>query len=178
MMNIKNNNYSQSIIDAHNKQYKTFDYESFLLTRQHEWGYKVKLFVYDLLFSNAKQSISIYEDIQTHALVGKLKKTLGYYDYFDCMFLLAEAYQQRKGITNSEKALQIYYEIGLLEKEISYFKTYMEEVATRVLSIVAGYYANLNKAFISILLRSMLTWDIMGKQKKTILRIIDLKRVE
>lgn len=149
------------------KKKKYFDYEQFLLARQHKFEYQVKLFLYDLVFRNGQHSIKLYEYFKTYEKISDLKKKLGFFDYFDCLFLLAEAYLQKPDTMTYHKTLYIYYEIILLEKQRPYFKSYMEEVADKIFSLLE-YNLDIEKDFINTLLDKLLSTSITRQQIKKI----------
>lgn len=159
------------------KKTKIFNYEDFLLSRQNVWNYKIKFFVYDLVFCESFRAVAIYEEIVSKNLVENMRKTLGRLDYFDCLFLVAEYYEHLANFDSCRKALIIYYEIGEIEKEKSYFKSYMEEVAERVLSIIETYYNRLDATILQALLDSMESWSIIDKQKRKIIKLKQMYNV-
>lgn len=169
------------------KQRKSFNYEAFLLQRNHIWEYKIKLFLYDLVYRKGVRAARIYTIIVTQDKKDALRDTLGYHDYFDCMFLLAEYYhekgkknlsiklvkklakepQDQRSFLYINKALKLFLEIGIMETERAYFKSYMEEVATRVFDILSHYdnEPSLNMHLVHQLLHSMQHWNITKQQK-------------
>ena len=182
------------------KRRKTFDYEAFLLQRKHIWEYKIKLFLYDLVYHKGTRAARIYTIIVTQDQKYALRETLGYRDYFDCIFLLAEHYtekgtekghdkeqkkeqskeqpnkpKEQRSLMHLNKALELFLEIGIMETERAYFKSYMEEVASRVFDILS-HYSNeplLNMNTVHQLLHSMQHWTITKKQKKYIERYLE-----
>lgn len=150
---------------------KIFNYETFLLKRIHIWEYKVKFFIYDLVYCDGEKAAQLYTRMQKQAQKQILQDALGYHDYFDCMFLLAEYYADKTdGERYIDKALELFLEIGIMENEKAYFKSYMEEVASMIFDILSKHSgeAYLNMNIVHQLLHSMRHWDITKQQKKYI----------
>lgn len=150
---------------------KVFNYEKFLLSRKHIWEYKVKLLIYDLVFCSGERAVGIYELTLKEGKIQELKNTLGYFDYFDSIFLLAEYYQNKIGIIHANKALRLFLEIGEMEHRRPYFKAFMEEVADRVLRLIETYKENLEKETLYKLLNNMADWKVTKKQLRLVSKL-------
>lgn len=151
---------------------KSFDYESFLLKRIDQWHYKIKFFLYDLLFHNGERAVAIYEILQKCNQIGKIEEILGYHDFFDSLFLVAEYYQLQSTIESYNKALVILNRIGIMEQKKPYFKSYMEEVAERVLLILGSNFMSIDVYLIKELLEHMKDWAILPTQKNKAARFL------
>ncbi len=91
------------------------------------------LIFYDLLQGNGRAAIANYETISgKDGFVLDLLELLGFADYLDCTFLLAEAYQ-REG--NFPEAARLYEEAFEEDLKWNYFRHFRAEVQHRIRNI-------------------------------------------
>lgn len=93
----------------------------------------VMLVFYDLLNGNRNQAIANYEKFRRY--YGKkleLGALLGFADYLDCAFLLAEAYQ---GMGRFREAGRLYEAAYREDREWNYFRHFRQEVKQRIRTV-------------------------------------------
>lgn len=127
---------STHISDLIRRKRKIFDYEKFLMERQHIFAYRAKLFLYDLVYKTGEKAEQIYEKILKQKKKLLLKNELGKLDYFDSLYLLAENYQKKNTAQNMQMTFDLYLEIFQLEERYEYFKDYMLVVTENIFELL------------------------------------------
>jgi curved DNA-binding protein CbpA len=109
-----------------------FDYRQYLKNRPDDLIAQSKLIFYNLLNSEPKEALRLYESLSQTRPDFSLERCLGREDYMDCVFLIAEALEK-----NGEyiRACQMYKHLCLLEAEQPYFHHFLEEIVERLRSI-------------------------------------------
>jgi len=91
------------------------------------------LVFYDLLNGNRNQAIFNYEEFRRdYGKKFELGTLLGFADYLDCAFLLAEAYQGRG---NFREAGRLYEDAYREDREWNYFRHFRQEVKQRIRTV-------------------------------------------
>ena len=91
------------------------------------------LIFYDLLKGSTKTALFNYEQLLKDNPEGvDLLTLLGFADYLDCIFLLAEGYQK---INRYEEAVQHYEEIFKEDLKWNYFRLFRHEIQQRIRDI-------------------------------------------
>ena len=106
-----------------------FNYREFLKKRKHDLVSQSQLIFYDLLNSNYEEALELYEHITETNGKYSLELFMDYGDYMDCLFLLAEAYENRGEYI---KAFNIYKKLYINEIEKQYFHHFIDEVIERL----------------------------------------------
>ena len=109
-----------------------FNYRSFLLNRPYDMKSQAKLIFFDLLHKREHDAIERYNKLGQKENFN-LELLLGVEDFMDCAFLLSEEYEKRNDFI---PAFRLLLRISELEKDVNYFKHFMEEVLSRVRTIV------------------------------------------
>ena len=104
-----------------------FDYRSFLRS-QRDPASLAKLVLYDLMRSRDREALSTYSELEGN-IGTDLFSLLGYDDFMDCCFLLAEAFE-RDG--EYDKACGLYLRIYRAETARPYFRHFIAEVVERM----------------------------------------------
>jgi hypothetical protein len=112
---------------------QTFNYREFLKQRKDDLFSQAKLILYDLLNSNTRQALTLYNELclKRHF---HLKLYLKWDDYMDCAFLLAEQFAEEGEYI---KAIELFKQIFVDETRRPYFKHFIEEVILRIMQIVS-----------------------------------------
>ena len=144
------------------KSPRVFNYEKFLEKRQHIFAYKAKLFLYDIMRQQGERAAKIYNELEQSRTLLLLQKHVGWYNFFDSVFLIAEYYHMNitHNISYSTEAVRLYMEVGRLEKIQSYFKDYIDEVADRILWILTRYPECFTTITRKTIVTEMQTWNI------------------
>lgn len=142
-----------------------FDYEKFLLNRQHIFKYKAKLFLYELVFKSGKGAMQIYESILKQKMKVLLKVELGRLDYMDSLFLLSELYQESSDLKKIALAIDIHLELFHLESARPYFKEFMSEIIENIFTILETHHAILLNKETRLLLKEIQNFEFSKEIK-------------
>lgn len=106
-----------------------FNYREFLKRRIDDPLSQSKLLLHDLLNSEYEDALLLYEHLEQTVDGFRLDRYLGHEDAMDCLFLLAEAFENKGDYI---KSCQMYKEIYLRETEKPYFHHFIDEVIDRL----------------------------------------------
>jgi tetratricopeptide (TPR) repeat protein len=97
------------------------------------------LIFYDLLNENGSEAVSSYERMRRRQGDSfNLLSLLGFADYLDCIFLLAEEYQKRGEF---EDAVRYYEEAFQADQKWDYFRHFRTEIKLRIRDIYCRHLA-------------------------------------
>lgn len=111
-----------------------FDYREFLKSKPQDLDLQSKLVFYDILNGNTQEAVSLYE-ILCDRPGFKFEDHLGYGDFMDCSFLLAEEYDRQKSYI---KAFLLFKKLFAFELARPYFHHFSEEIIDRLRSLVTS----------------------------------------
>ena len=106
---------------------KEFNYREFLRSQPDDLFSQAKLMFHDLLNSKYDDALELYEEL--FADDHDLELFLGYEDTMDCLFLLAEALEERGDFIRS---CRLYKDLYIQELERPYFHHFIAEVIERL----------------------------------------------
>jgi hypothetical protein len=116
------------------REEKKFEYREFLRNRTDDLFSQAKLIFYDLLNGYEEEAIQLYR--RFFAFPDELRDLKNYMDredFMDCAFLLAEEFERRGDLIT---AFRMMIRISELEYQAPYFKHFMEEVLSRLRTLV------------------------------------------
>jgi curved DNA-binding protein CbpA len=111
-----------------------FNYREYLKNQAADLYAQCKLIFYDILNGFNEEALQIYENLSSHSDF-QLDKYLDDGDYRDCLFLLAEEFQNQKRYI---KAFFLFKELIIAEAERPYFHHFIDEVIDRLRYLVAS----------------------------------------
>ena len=106
-----------------------FSYREYLRSKREDVVSQCRLILYDLLNSDAEEALELYDSLCSADEDFALEEYLGHEDYMDCLFLMAEAYEQRD---NYIRACELYKHLCVLEMRQPYFRHFIDEVIDRL----------------------------------------------
>jgi len=109
-----------------------FSYREYLRSKREDLVSQCRLILYDLLNSDADEALELYDSLCSADEDFALEEYLGHEDYMDCLFLMAEAYEQRDEYI---RACELYKHLCMLEMRQPYFRHFMDEVGERLRSL-------------------------------------------
>ncbi len=115
------------------KKISRFNYREFLKNTPKDLYSQAKLIFYDILNGHNEDAVRLYEKLSFEDF--DLKDYLPDGDYRDCIFLLAEEFQNRG---QYEKAFFLFKKLVIEEEKKPYFHFFIEEVIDRLRFIVAA----------------------------------------
>ncbi|MEJ2664169.1 MAG: hypothetical protein P8107_09030 [Spirochaetia bacterium] len=115
------------------KKISRFNYREFLKNTPKDLYSQAKLIFYDILNGHNEDAVRLYEKLSFEDF--DLKDYLPDGDYRDCIFLLAEEFQNRG---QYEKAFFLFKTLVIEEEKKPYFHFFIEEVIDRLRFIVAA----------------------------------------
>lgn len=111
-----------------------FNYREYLKSQTDDLYAQCKLVFYDILNGFNEEALQLYEDLNSQNNF-QLDKYLDEGDYRDCIFLLAEEFQNQKQYI---KAFFLFEELIIAEAEKPYFHHFIDEVIDRLRYLVAN----------------------------------------
>jgi curved DNA-binding protein CbpA len=109
-----------------------FDYREYLRNRSDDLISQSKLIFYNLLNSEPKEALQLYDTLSHSRPDFSLELCLGREDYMDCVFLIAEALEKKGEYI---RACQLYKHLCVLEMQQPYFHHFLDEIIERLRGI-------------------------------------------
>lgn len=109
-----------------------FSYREYLRSKREDVVSQCRLILYDLLNSDSEEALDLYDSLCSADEDFALEEYLGHEDYMDCLFLMAEAFEQREEYI---RACELYKHLCVLEMRQPYFRHFMDEVVERLRSL-------------------------------------------
>ncbi len=122
----------RTVYDRNRGGHASFRYRDFLVSQKNQPQARVKLLFYDLLHDNVRTALELYENSLLSEGI-QIQQYISYEDYMDCLFLLAEAYEQEKSYLH---AYRLFIIIVRLEAVAPCFHHFIAEVLDRLYQIV------------------------------------------
>jgi len=139
-----------------------FNYREYLKSQGTDLYVQCKLIFYDILNGFNEEAVRIYENL-TRRNDFQLDKYLNDGDYRDCIFLLAEEFQNQKRYI---KAFFLFKELIIAEAEKPYFHHFIDEVIDRLRYLVASkIQKKKSKNWCIIQVNQLLSLNIPNKDK-------------
>lgn len=110
----------------------TFNYREFLRERKDDHSSQSKLLFMELLESNSDDAINLYEELISNEDYN-MEKSMDRSDYLECIFLLAEEFENRR---EYERAFEFLKKIYDNEMIYPFFKHFLEEIVDRMKNLV------------------------------------------
>ena len=110
----------------------SFNYREYLKNRKGDLRSQSKLIFYDLLHNNPEEALHVYEFLAAN-IDYNMEKYLDYGDFLECIFLLAEEFENR---SKYHKAFEFLKMIYLFEQKRPFFRYYIVEIIERLRNLV------------------------------------------
>ncbi len=141
---------------------REFNYRDYLKRRRKDMFSQAKLIFYDLLHSDPKAALLLYGKLSSNGPF-RLDLYLGWEDYMDCAFLLAEELARCGKV---KEAFRLFRQIYLDELKRPYFRHFLGEIIIRILQIACFQLTESVSPDMSLqYLKELLSFDFPRKDK-------------